>query len=134
MLQPFPFANEETEAERSGSVNHLLVFYSLQSHGLQPTRLLCPQDFPGKNTGMGCHFLFQEIFLTQGLNPGLLHCGQTLYCLNHQGSPKLRQRHYLNFPRSNRSLVNSIIKICMTPECLITTLYIFFYEIMVHDI
>ena len=28
-------------------------------HGLQPTRLLCPWDFPGKNTGVGCHFLLQ---------------------------------------------------------------------------
>ena len=36
----------------------------LQPHGLQPTRLLCPWDFPGKNTGVGCHFLFQGIFLT----------------------------------------------------------------------
>ena len=36
-------------------------------------RLFHPWDFPGKNTGMGCHFLLQEIFPTQGLNPGLLH-------------------------------------------------------------
>ena len=34
------------------------------------------------------HSLLQEIFLTQGLNLGLLHCRQILYCLNHQGSPK----------------------------------------------
>ena len=43
-------------------------------------------DFPGKNTGVGCRFLLQEIFPTQGLNPGLPHCRQTLYCLSHQGS------------------------------------------------
>ena len=36
--------------------------------GLQPASLLCPWDFPGKNTGVGCHFLFQGIFPTQGLN------------------------------------------------------------------
>ena len=35
------------------------------------------------------HFLLQEIFPTQGLNPGLPHCRQTLYRLSHQGSPKL---------------------------------------------
>ena len=35
-------------------------------HGLQPTRLLCPWDFSGKNTGGGSHFLFQRIFLTLG--------------------------------------------------------------------
>ena len=41
--------------------------------------------FPGKNTEVGCHFLLQGIFLTQGLNLGLLHCRQFLYCP--QGSP-----------------------------------------------
>ena len=35
-------------------------------------RLLCPWDYPSKNTGMGCHFHLQGIFLTQGLNPHLL--------------------------------------------------------------
>ena len=42
------------------------------------TRLLCPCDFPGKNTGVGCHFLLQGIFPTQELNLGLLHCRQIL--------------------------------------------------------
>ena len=37
-----------------------------------PTRLLCPWNFPGKNTGVGCHALLQGIFLTQGLNLHLL--------------------------------------------------------------
>ena len=41
-------------------------------HGLQPARFLCPWDFPGKNTGVGCHFLLQRIFLTQGLNLSFL--------------------------------------------------------------
>ena len=40
--------------------------------GLQSTKLLCPWDFPGKNTGVGCHFLLQGIFPTQGLNLCLL--------------------------------------------------------------
>ena len=38
--------------------------------------------FPGKNTSVGCHFLLQGIFSTQGSNPGLLHCRQTLYRLS----------------------------------------------------
>ena len=59
----------------------------LRPHGLQPTRLLCPWDSPGKNTAVGCHFLFKGIFLTQGSNPGLLHCRQMLSPLSHQGSP-----------------------------------------------
>ena len=59
---------------------------TLQHHGLQPATLLCPWDFPGKNTGMGCHFLLQWFFPTQGSNPGLPHCRQTPYHLSHQGS------------------------------------------------
>ena len=44
-------------------------------------------DFPGKSTGVGCHFLLQRLFPTQGSNPGLLHCRQTLYHLIYKGSP-----------------------------------------------
>ena len=42
--------------------------------------------FSSKNTQVGCHFLLQETFPTQGLNPSLLHCRQTLYHLSHQES------------------------------------------------
>ena len=59
------------------------------SNSLRPHGLLCPWGFPGKKTGVGCHFLLQEVFPTQGLNPGLPHCRQTLYHLSHQGSPSL---------------------------------------------
>ena len=48
--------------------------------GLQPARLLCPCDSPGKK--VGCHALLQGVFPTQGLNPRLLHllyCRQILY-------------------------------------------------------
>ena len=44
-------------------------------------------DSPGKNTGMSCHALLQQIFPIQGLNPGLPHCKWILYCLRHQESP-----------------------------------------------
>ena len=50
--------------------------------------ILRPWDFLGKSTGVGCHFLLQGIFPTQGSNPGLPHCRQTLYHLSHQGSPQ----------------------------------------------
>ena len=43
--------------------------------------------FPGKDTRVGCHFLLQGIFPTQGSNSGLLHCRQILYRLSHKGSP-----------------------------------------------
>ena len=60
----------------------------LRPHELWPSSLLCPWDFPGKNPGVGCHFLLQVIFLTQGSNPGLLHCKQTPYQLSHEGTIK----------------------------------------------
>ena len=51
--------------------SHSVVSYSLQPHRVQPARLLCLWDFPG-NTRVGCHFLFQGIFLTQELKLHLL--------------------------------------------------------------
>ena len=45
---------------------------SVQPHGLQPAQKLCPWNSPGKNTGVGCHALFQRMSLTQGPNPCLL--------------------------------------------------------------
>ena len=50
----------------------LVVSDSLRPHGLQPTRILCQWDYPGKNTGVGCHALHQGIFPTQRTNPCLL--------------------------------------------------------------
>ena len=65
-----------------------VVSNSLQPHGLWPARLLCPWNSPGKNTGLGCHFLLQRIFPTQELNLNLLHCTQILYPLSYEGSPE----------------------------------------------
>ena len=48
-------------------------------HGLWPTKLLCPWDSPGKNSGVGFHALLQGIFPTQELNLGLLHFRWILY-------------------------------------------------------
>ena len=53
-----------------------VVSGSLWPLRLQPSRLLCPWDSPGKNTGVGGHFLLQRIFPTQGSNPHL-------FCLLH---------------------------------------------------
>ena len=54
-------------------LSHWVMSDSLWPHGLQPTRLLCPLDFPGKNTGVGHHFLLQGIFPTQEPNPSLFN-------------------------------------------------------------
>ena len=53
---------------------------------------------PGKSTRVGCHFLLQGIFPTQGSNPGLLHCRQVLYHLSHQGSPETGEKNFWDPP------------------------------------
>ena len=61
-----------------------VVSDSSQPLGLRPTRLLCPWDFPDKNTRVSCHSLLQGIFLTQRLNLcllHLLHCRGIIYPL-----------------------------------------------------
>ena len=50
-------------------------------------RLFCPLDFSGKNTWVGCFFLLQGIFLTEGSNPCLLHWQAKSLPLSHLGSP-----------------------------------------------
>ena len=63
----------------------VVVVYSLSCFWLFATpwtiahRLLCLWDFPGKNAEVGCHFLPQGIFQTQGSNLHLLHCRWILY-------------------------------------------------------
>ena len=59
---------------------------TLSLHGLWSTRLLCPWNSLGKNTGVGSLSLLQGIFPTKGSNPALLHCRLILYCLSHQAS------------------------------------------------
>ena len=61
----------------------------------------CPWDFPSKNTGVGCHFLLQGIFPTQGSNPDLLHCRQMLYRLSHQESQRILE--WVAYPLSSGS-------------------------------
>ena len=55
---PFPSPMHESEKWKW---SHSVVSDSQWPHGLQPTRLLCPWDFPGKSTGVGCHCLLQFI-------------------------------------------------------------------------
>ena len=57
---------------------------SLWPHGLQPARLLCPWDSPGKNIEVGGPALLQGISLTREWNPHLLCCRWILELLSHQ--------------------------------------------------
>ena len=60
----------------------------------------CRWNFSGKNIEVGCHFLLQRIFPTQGLNPCLLHWQADFLPLNHLGSPMLLLPNLL-FPTLN---------------------------------
>ena len=66
-----------------------VVSDSSQPQGVYPSKLLCPWNSPGKNAEVGCHFLLQEIFLTQGWNPRRLHWQPYSLLLCHWGSPGL---------------------------------------------
>ena len=80
------------------------------------TRFFCPRNFPGKNTGTGCRFLFQGIFTTLRSN---LHLWQLLYWqvvplpLTHLGSPysKVIQSLYSKVQKINlRQKSHEIVK------------------------
>ena len=60
------------EAEHRLRVVGSIMSDSMWPYGLQPARLLCPWNSPGKSIGVGYHFLLQRNFPTQGLNPRLL--------------------------------------------------------------
>ena len=77
---------DSTHPQRKWKWSRSVMFDSLRPNGLLPTTILHPWDFPDKSTGVGCHFLLQRIFATQGSKLGLPHCGQTLYHLSHQAS------------------------------------------------
>ena len=89
--------------------DHSVMFNSWQTH--EPTRLPCPWNSPGRNTGVGCHFLLQGIFLTQEWNPGLPHCKQSLYHLSHKGSPIKQVRCWWT-PSAFVCLGNSLFLLC----------------------
>ena len=91
--------------------------WSLQSHGLYPYRFFCPV----KNTGVGCHFLFQGIFPIQESNPCLLHCRWIPY---HWVTG---EAHELYTHIMNHMLISSIL-LCaflVLPENFFFTWYVF---------
>jgi len=98
-IQPHRKGGVTTDPEAGCVLSRLVLSDSLRPHGLQPARLLCPWDSPGKNTRVGCHALLQGIFPTQGPNPGPLHCRRILDGLSHQGSPRILEWVALSFSR-----------------------------------
>ena len=79
------------------------------------TRLLCPWEFPGKNTMVGCHFLLWGIYPIQGLNPHILCWQVDSLPLSHQGSTPRRDipqiiNNIYKKPTTNIILDNKMLK------------------------
>ena len=74
---------------------------SIMSDSLWPHRLYSPWNSQDQNTGVDSLSLLQEIFPTQGLNPGFLHCRHILYQLSHKGSPRILE--WVAYPFSSGS-------------------------------
>ena len=82
-------------------------------HGLYPTRLLCPWDFPGKNTGMGCCFLLQRIFPTQRWKLQVLHWQADSLPQDHLGSPQWNTMQLLKPMRTSLCTYNALLPKCI---------------------
>ena len=90
---------------------------SLQPQGLEPARLLCSRDSPGKNTGGGCHFLLQGIFPAQGSNLHFLHLlpqQAGSLPLSHLGSPNIQQ--VPSFPLPNLCPLPSLLHLTLSEQ------------------
>ena len=90
---PLVPAGKPKESHKCVCVSCSVMRNSFQSHDLQPTRLLCPWNFSGNNTGVGSHSLFKGSFQPRNCtHVSCISCiaGKFFYCLNHQRSPLWR--------------------------------------------
>ena len=71
--QEWVFSDYTVFLLKSSVCSGAVLSLSVVSNSLQPHGSFCPQGFPGKNTGVGCHALLQGVFLTQGSNLNLPH-------------------------------------------------------------
>ena len=85
------------------SAKSLQSCLTVQPNGLQPTRLLCPWDSPGKNTGVGCHFLLPCMKMKSLSRVRLL---VTPWTAAHQAPPSMRfyrQEYWSGMPSPSPS-------------------------------
>ena len=104
------------------------------THGPQPTRVLCPWVFPGKNSGVGCHFLLQGIFPTRGWNPHLLQILQRiLYITEPPGQPEFLCTNVENIEQIllTEEREGKVSSICVkTVTCIYTCIHIHAYTVL----
>ena len=95
-----PMAQRVKKSEwESECVSPSVMSNSLWSHGLQPVRFLCPWDFPGKNAGVGSHFLLQGIFPTQEFFP-IQDNSAKVWTTNANNHKNESQKHYAKWRKS----------------------------------
>ena len=98
----------------SNVTNWLLLLYgrsviiSLRPHGLQPARLLCPRDSPGKNTGVSCHFLLLRSSPPRDRTQVSCTGMQVLYHGAPQGVCLKRRTQENHFPEHKRTLARTL--------------------------
>ena len=97
---PSPVKRKKSESDSQSVVSESL-------RPLGPLSLFT--GFSRQEYWSGLHFLLQEIFLTQGSNPGLLHCRQILYHLSHQGSWPPRR----GWPREKKEISQGLWFFCI---------------------
>ena len=88
---PFPSPMQESEKWKG---SRSVVSDSLWPHGLQPTRLLRPWDFPGKSTGVGCHCLLWHLSLR---SYKILILSRLIYFPNHRKTYFWEEREHFFF-------------------------------------
>ena len=105
-----------------------VVSSSLQPLGLWPTRLLCPCNSSGKNTGVGCHAPFQKFFPNHRSTPSflhLLHWQADSLPLSHMGSPS---RVYM-YPQTHQVVYIKYVQLSVCASYLIKQFNFFFQEV-----
>ena len=115
---PSPFALGRLKSSPPKVISTQSESCSVMSDYLQTLELYSPWNSPGQNTGVGSLSLLQGLFPTQGLNPGLPHCMQILYHVNHRGSPRILKWVACPFPiRSSRPRTQTEVS-CMQADSL----------------
>ena len=82
---------EAKAVKRDKEGHYIMIKGSIQEEDIAIINIYAPNigapQYVSQNTGVGCHFLLQGIFPTQGLNLGLLHCRQILYQVSYREAP-----------------------------------------------
>ena len=102
---------ESQTGNHSDTINDNVLSHSVMSNalwpqGLQSTRLLCPWNFPGKNTGVGCHFLLQV-----SSDPGTEPTISCISCISCIGRQILYHQHNLGNLINNKNWMNVLLYI-----------------------